>query len=145
MAGSQAPKKRAPGAGRKKFIPDDKQRLTVSIMAACGMPQPEIAKQIINPDTGLPLSERTLRVAFRGELENGKSKANAMVAQTLFRRATDAKGGPGAVTAAIFWLKTQARWKETTPSDKDDEDDTPPESKSFTYNVIDGRKDGDAN
>lgn len=140
MAGGQTPKKRAPGGGRKRFQPDDKQRLTVSIMAACGMPHEEIARQVINPDTGLPISEKTLRSAFREDLDQGKAKASALVAQSLFKKATQGSG-PGAVTAAIFWLKTQARWKEPPPGD-DDEDDVPPEPKTFTYNVIDGRKDG---
>lgn len=105
------PKKRAPGGGRKKFKPDEKQRLTVSVMAACGMPHAEIARQIINPDTGLPISEPTLRSAFREDLDVGKERANALVAQSLFKKATQGTGA-GAVTAAIFWLKTQAGWKE---------------------------------
>lgn len=142
MAGGQTPKKRAPGGGRKRFKPDDKQRLTVSVMAACGMPHPEIARQIINPDTGLPISVPTLRSAFREDLDQGKARANALVAQSLFKKATSGTG-PGAVAAMIFWLKTQARWKEPPPGDEDDDDMTP-ESRSFTYNVVDGRKnDGD--
>lgn len=111
MAGGQTPKTRAPGGGRKKFKPDEKQRLTVSIMAACGMPHAEIARQIINPDTGLPISEPTLRSAFRNDLDAGKARANALVAQSLFKKATGE--GKGAVAAAIFWMKTQARWKES--------------------------------
>jgi hypothetical protein len=108
------------------------------------MPHAEIARQIINPDTGLPISEPTLRSAFKTDLAEGKSRANALVAQSLFKKATSGTG-PGAVAAMIFWLKTQARWKETTAGD-DGEDETPPESKSFTYNVVDGRvSDGDAN
>lgn len=110
MAASQPPKKRAPGGGRKRFQPDEKQRLTVSIMAACGMPHAEIARQIINPDTGLPISEPTLRSAFRADLDSGKARATALVAQSLFKKATGE--GKGAVAAAIFWLKTQGRWKE---------------------------------
>ena len=108
---AQTPRKRAPGGGRKLFKPDEKQRLTVSIMAACGMPQSEIARQIINPDTGKPIDEKTLARAFREDLDSGKERANALVAQSLFKKATG--DGKGAVAAAIFWLKTQARWKET--------------------------------
>ncbi len=142
MAGGQTPKKRAPGGGRKRFKPDDTQRLIVSIMAACGMPHAEIARQITNPDTRLPISEPTLRAAFREELAAGKSRANAMVAQSLFNKAMGE--GKGAVAAAIFWLKTQARWKEP-PAGEHEDDNMPPESKSFTYNVVDGRKsDGNA-
>lgn len=143
MAGGQTPKTRAPGGGRKKFKPDEKQRLTVSIMAACGMPHAEIARQITNPDTGLPISEPTLRSAFRDDLAAGKARANALVAQSLFKKATSGSG-PGAVAAMIFWLKTQARWKEPA-ADEEEGDQLPPDARSFTYNVVDGRKnDGDA-
>ena len=38
----------------------------------------------------------------------GKAKANAKVSQTLFQKATN-----GDTTSIIFWLKTQAGWKET--------------------------------
>lgn len=145
MAGRQEPTKgNKNGAGRKPFVPDEKQRLTVSIMAACGMPHGEITKQIINPSTNSPISRQTLETVFRDELDNGKAKANAMVAQSLFKRATSGSG-PGAVAAMIFWLKTQARWREhERVDDLKDEDDIPPEPKQFTYNVIDGRQNADA-
>jgi len=39
-------------------------------------------------------------------------KAHAKVAESLFRRATG--DGREGVTAAIFWMKTRARWRETT-------------------------------
>ena len=40
------------------------------------------------------------------------SKANAKVAENLYRKATG--DGREAVTAAIFWLKARARWKEVS-------------------------------
>lgn len=101
------------------------------------MPHTEIARQVINPDTGKPIDEKTLARAFRADLDQGKAKASALVAQSLFKKATQGSG-PGAVTAAIFWLKTQARWKEPPPGDENDDDMTP-DSRSFTYNVVDGR------
>ena len=42
-------------------------------------------------------------------------KANAKVAENLYRKATG--DGREAVTAAIFWLKTRASWKETSISE----------------------------
>lgn len=95
---------------RPAFEPSDEQRLTVSIMSACGMPHELICEKIINPQTGAPLAPHTLRKAFRKELDEGGASANAMVAQSLFRKATG--NSPQAVTAAIFWLKTRAGWKE---------------------------------
>ncbi|MER8822615.1 hypothetical protein NKH70_22830 [Mesorhizobium sp. M0991] len=40
------------------------------------------------------------------------ARRNARVAESLYRKATGE--GREAVTAAIFWLKTRARWKETS-------------------------------
>jgi hypothetical protein len=50
--------------------------------------------------------------AYRPELDRAETEANAKVAESLFRKATGE--GSQAVTAAIFWLKTRARWKEPT-------------------------------
>ena len=97
---------------RNPFIPTKEQVLTVRVMTACGMPQEVICQQIINPENGKPIDSKTLRKVFREELDGGKSVANALVAQSLFKKATSGTG-QGAVTAAIFWLKTQAGWKET--------------------------------
>lgn len=75
------------------------------------MPHDEICKQIINSQTKAPITKKTLYDKFREELDAGLAKANALVAQSLFRKATG--NGPQNVTAAIFWLKTKARWKES--------------------------------
>jgi hypothetical protein len=53
------------------------------------------------------ISEPTLRKNFRKELDTSKARANAIVSQALFKKAKD-----GNVIAQIFWLKTQAGWKE---------------------------------
>lgn len=97
-------------AGRKPFVPTDTDRKIVSSLAGYGAPHEYIASQITNPQTGKPLDAKSLRKHFRLELDTAKDKANAVVAQALFKQATG--NGRGAVTAAIFWLKTQAGWKE---------------------------------
>ena len=56
----------------------------------------------------LKISEPTLRKHYRDELDTSKAKANAVISQSLFKLARE-----GNVTAQIFWLKTQAGWKET--------------------------------
>lgn len=94
-----------PGQGRKAFVPSAEQRLTVRVMAACGMAEPEIAARIINPQTGKNIDDKTLRRRFREDLDNGHDTANAMVTQALFKRATS--GGPQSVLAQIFWLKNK--------------------------------------
>ena len=56
------------------------------------------------------LGPDVIRQSFADELDAGEAKANARVAENLYRKATG--DGREAVTAAIFWLKTRARWKE---------------------------------
>jgi len=74
-------------------------------MAGYGVPEADIAGVIgVDP--------KTLRKHYRSELDHGHVKANAKVAENLYRKATG--DGREAVIAAIFWLKTRAGWKETT-------------------------------
>ena len=60
----------------------------------------------------LNISKPTLYKYYESELLDGKAKANAKVAQNLFNIACGE--GKGAVTAGIFWLKTQCNWSEKT-------------------------------
>ena len=73
-------------------------------MAGYGVPESDIAGVV-------GVSPKTLRKHYRSELDHGHVKANAKVAENLFRKATGE--GREAVIAAIFWLKTRAGWKET--------------------------------
>ena len=83
--------------------PTDQTRRTVESMSAYGIPQERIAS-VIGVDS------KTLRKHYRDELDNAETKANAKVAESLYRKATGE--GQGAVTAAIFWLKTRAGWRD---------------------------------
>lgn len=60
----------------------------------------------------LDLDPQALQADYHRELEGGSMKANARVAESLYRKATG--DGRASVIAAIFWLKTRARWKETS-------------------------------
>lgn len=91
------------------IIPTKEQSIAVAVMAACGVPQAEIARQLA-VQGGRVMDLKTLRKAFRRELDDGKRTANSLVARSLFKKATG--DGAQSVTAAIFWLKTQAGWKE---------------------------------
>ena len=73
-------------------------------MAGYGVPEADIARVVA-------IDPKTLRKHYRDALDTGHVKANARVAEFLYRKATTE--GPQAVTAAIFWLKTRAGWKET--------------------------------
>lgn len=92
---------------RPAFEPTQEQRELVNLLASMGVAQEDIAKVV-------KIGERTLRKYFKEELATATIKANAKVAGALFRMATDPKGGMKAVTAQIFWLKTRARWKESS-------------------------------
>ena len=89
--------------GRRAHIPDLANRRQVEALAGYGVPEAEIAGV-------LGIDPKTLRRHYRAELDNGHTKANATVAGFLYRKATT--DGPQCVTAAIFWLKTRAHWKE---------------------------------
>ncbi|MDM0079223.1 hypothetical protein QTI17_01330 [Variovorax sp. J31P179] len=58
------------------------------------------------------LSEPTLRKHYWVELQQGHTKANAMVAQSLFRAATHATHPD--TRAGMFWLRCRAGWVEAT-------------------------------
>jgi hypothetical protein len=59
----------------------------------------------------LAIDEEELKATYSHELESSALKANARMAESLYRKAIGE--GRESVTAAIFWLKTRARWKET--------------------------------
>lgn len=92
--------------GRKPFAPTEEQRYTVSLMAGIGIVHDEIAKCV-------GISDETLRKYFREELDTGKVKTIARVADSLVRQAL-----AGNITAAIYYLKTQGGWRETGDASK---------------------------
>jgi hypothetical protein len=85
--------------------PDAFHARQVEAMAGYGIPPEDIA-------TALGIERWVLERDYRKELQGAAIKANARVAESLFRKATGE--GREAVTAAIFWLKTRAGWKETS-------------------------------
>jgi len=83
----------------------------VEAMAGYGI-RPEDIATVVGVDID------TLRSRYHTELAGAAIKANAKVAECLFRKATG--DGRDSVIAAIFWLKTRARWSEASaPSDRD--------------------------
>lgn len=88
-------------AGRPEYKKTDEDAKNVEALTIAGVPQKLVSKI-------LKISEPTLRKHYRDELDTSKAKANAVISQSLFKLARE-----GNVTAQIFWLKTQAGWKET--------------------------------
>jgi len=93
---------------RPTHRPEPSVRRQVEAMAGFGVPELDIAGVI-------GIDAKTLRKHYRDELDHGHVKANVKVAENLYRKATGE--GREAVVAAIFWLKTRARWKETQVSE----------------------------
>jgi hypothetical protein len=112
---------------RPSHKPDPELRRQVEALAGFGTPEADIAGLIgIDP--------KTLRKHYRRELDHGHTKANAKVAENLFRKATG--DGRESVTAAIFWLKARARWKETTLNEHTGLDGKPIEQVSEIRRII---------
>ena len=89
--------------GRKPYAPTDKEREQVRTMTVAGVQQDIIAEVI-------GVSEPTLRKYFYQEISTSTAIANARVAASLFRMATDSEK-PN-VAAAIFWMKCRAQWRD---------------------------------
>lgn len=88
------------GSKPTHFTPE--QRELVETMSAFGIPHEDIAGV-------LGVGVEALYDHFREELATAATKANAKVAGFLFNQAKN-----GSTSAAIFWLKVRAGWKETT-------------------------------
>ena len=86
----------------KEHIPTEDSKKLVRNLAAMGTRYVDIAHKI-------EITDDTLRKHYKDELEGGRIDANAQIATTLFQQAKK-----GNMTAAIFWLKTRAGWKETS-------------------------------
>lgn len=95
------------GAGRAAFKPTGEQRELVEQLSSFGHRQSEIVLFVKGAD-GKSISEPTLLKNFKAELTDGKVKANVKIAQTLYKKAA-----AGDTTSIIFWLKSQAGWKDT--------------------------------
>ena len=80
--------------------PTDATRQTVQLHTMVGTTQADTAR-VLNID------EKTLRKYYRDELDLAKAKANATIGGALFNQAKS-----GDTSAMIFWMKTQAGWRE---------------------------------
>lgn len=81
--------------------PSEETKKMVKTLSAVGIRYEDIAAK-------LEITDDTLRKHYRKELDEGRVEANAAIGQTLFQQAKN-----GNTTAAIFWLKTRAQWRET--------------------------------
>lgn len=102
----------------KKFIPTADQRGNVEAMIGFGIPEAEICRLLVNPETGRPIDEKTLRAHFANEIDIGQTKANANVGKFIYATITGGPGGVdnprGRVDLAKFWAAMRMGWKSTT-------------------------------
>lgn len=87
--------------GRPKYIPNDNDLKKVKILIIAGLQKRKIAQV-------LGVSEPILNLHYKKEMDSAKEEANGAVVANLFRLATRGDNP----TPAIFWCKTQLRWKE---------------------------------
>jgi len=107
--------------GRPPHLPDATTRNKVFMLSTVGTRHEDIA-------TVLNISADTLTKYYKEELDKGRIEANASVAETLFKQAKE-----GNTTAMIFWLKSRAKWKESTQHEiSGNADGTPIEVKIVT-------------
>ena len=107
--------------GRPPHLPNADTRNKVFMLSSVGTRHEDIA-------TVLSISTDTLTKYYKEELDKGRIEANASVAETLFKQAKE-----GNTTAMIFWLKSRARWKESTQHEiSGNPDGTPVEVKIIT-------------
>ena len=97
--------------GIPNFKPSDEQRKLVKQLAGVGIPHEQMRLLVKGAD-GSPISVDTLTRHFPDELEEGRVSTIAQVAGKLVATALGAPS-PQATTSQIFFLKTQAGWRET--------------------------------
>lgn len=103
-AAPDAPKR---GRGRPSFVPTDMERAQVEALTSYGIAMEHIVLLITRNDK--PIAINTLKKYFANELAVGPAKANMLVAQSLFKMATDTKHKQQ-FQAAKFWLQVRAGW-----------------------------------
>jgi hypothetical protein len=109
------------GKGRPPHLPNADTRIKVYTLSTVGTRHEDIASV-------LGISHDTLVKYYKEELDKGRIEANASVAETLFKQAKE-----GNTTAMIFWLKSRAKWKETSQHEiSGNPDGTPVEVKIVT-------------
>lgn len=111
-------------AGAPAYEPSDKDSAQVETLASYGIPEVDIAKLVINPKTGKPITAKTLRKHYREKLDIGIAKADAKVGESLFIQACGAPAVYDAAgnclreeqkrvpSAAIFWMKARRGWRD---------------------------------
>lgn len=97
-------KRRGRTLGAKDHVPTEQSRKQVEMLIGYGLKHDAIAAVI-------GVSDETLRKHYRAELDHGKAKVIAQVANSLVKKALSDR--PDAINAAKFYLERQGQWTET--------------------------------
>jgi plasmid maintenance system antidote protein VapI len=97
-------------------VPTDETRLLIAELSSFGITHEQMASR-------LDICVETLNKYYKKELVDGKCKVIQQVARRLVDKALD-----GDSSSQMFYLKTQAGWRE-----KDKEDDNKPKPESEIY------------
>lgn len=91
-----------PGKNSPGFEPTATQARQVAVMASLGLSKKDIAL-VLN------IEEKLLALYYKRELTVANNLANAMVARVALQMALSGQSAD----MTKFWLKTQAKWRET--------------------------------
>lgn len=124
-----------PGPGQPKKTLSDAQRAEVETLSAVLSVEQMSAYFGISHDTFTAMCEREPEILRA--YKRGKAKAIENVAQGLVQKALS-----GDTTSAIFFLKTQARWRETERHEITGADGGPLELARIERVIVDAAKAG---
>jgi hypothetical protein len=79
----------------------------VRLAVGFGMPQERICQAILNPSTGKPIDEKTLRKAFAEEIRMGAFEMDMLASSSM---AQQIRAGAG--WAVMFYMKNRMRWAD---------------------------------
>lgn len=116
--------------GQAPYIPSDHTREQIARMQEIGLTHDQMGAI-------LGVSADTLERHYKAELAQGHSRMTYNVANNLYRMATGTD--KGSVAAAIFWMKTKGRWRETNRLEHTGPDGGPIEESITTTSFIDPR------
>lgn len=118
-----------PPKGRKPHEPTELTKRQVLMFCGMGLTHGQICKL-------LDISTPTLYKNYRAELDTGEAQMNFNVANNLYNIATDPTHKSGA-QAAMFWMKTRARWRETNRLEHTGPDGQPIATNNTSVRTID--------
>jgi len=125
------PRRRYSKAGRPPYVPTKHARHQVEQFVGMGMTREQICKV-------MSININTLYKYFSNELETADARRNFDVARNLYHMAVDPDHKSSA-TAAIFWLKSRAGWRDTVRSEITGADGKPIQIESSSRDIVDSR------